>query len=155
MIFHLNDMAIDLFQKIDFKSHGGLDLSWKIEMDALSDNEWKCIAHMINDLSIPFKAAIGIPRGGVKLGQYLNEYSTQKESDPYLIVDDVMTTGGSMEEYKKEHFSDKYAIGWVVFARGKVPIWCNALFRMPYRDWDDTVMTMMGIKKDDWSWRQN
>jgi len=70
-------MAIDLFQKIDFKSHGGLDLSWKIEMDALSDNEWKCIAHMINDLSIPFQAAIGIPRGGVKLGQYLNEYSTQ------------------------------------------------------------------------------
>ena len=54
-------MAIDLFQKIDFKSHGGLDLSWKIEMDALSDNEWKCIAHMINDLSKPFQAAIGIP----------------------------------------------------------------------------------------------
>ena len=66
-----------------------------------------------------------------------------------------MTTSGSMEEYKKEHFSDKYAIGWVVFARGKVPIWCDALFRMPYKDYDGTVMTMMGIKKDDWSWRQN
>ena len=26
-----------LFQSIDFTSHSGLDLSWKIEMDALSD----------------------------------------------------------------------------------------------------------------------
>ena len=40
-------MTIDLFQKEDFKSHAGLDLTWKIEMDALSFEEWKCIAHMI------------------------------------------------------------------------------------------------------------
>ena len=40
-------MAIDLFQKVDFESHAGLDLSWKIEMDALSENEWKCITDMI------------------------------------------------------------------------------------------------------------
>ena len=147
---------VDLFQKVDFKSHAGLDLSWKIEMDALSDNEWKCIAHMIIELSQPFRAAIGIPRGGLKLSGYLNDYgSTQKESDPYLIVDDVMTTGGSMEVFKKEHFNDKYVIGWVVFARSKVPIWCDALFRMPYREPDGQVMTLMGIKKDQWSWRQN
>ena len=147
---------VDLFQKVDFKSHAGLDLSWKIEMDALSDNEWKCIAHMIIELSQPFQAAIGIPRGGLKLSGYLNDYgSTQKESDPYLIVDDVMTTGGSMEVFKKEHFNDKYVIGWVVFARSKVPIWCDALFRMPYREPDGQVMTLMGIKKDQWSWRQN
>ena len=146
---------VDLFQKVDFKSHAGLDLSWKIEMDALSENEWKCIAHMIIELSQPFQAAIGIPRGGLKLSGYLHEYSTQNPADPYLIVDDVMTTGGSMEEYKKEHFNDKYVIGWVVFARSKVPIWCDGLFRMPYREPDGQVMTMMGIKKDDWSWRQN
>ena len=148
-------MAIDLFQKVDFKSHAGLDLSWKIEMDALSENEWKCIAHMITELSQPFRAAIGIPRGGLKLSGYLNEHGTQKESDPYLIVDDVMTTGGSMEVFKKEHFNDKYVIGWVVFARSKVPIWCDALFRMPYREPDGQVMTLMGIKKDQWGWRQN
>ena len=148
-------MAIDLFQKVDFESHAGLDLSWKIEMDALSENEWKCITHMIMELSQPFRAAIGIPRGGVKLGQYLNEHSTQKEEDPYLIVDDVMTTGGSMTEYKKEHFKDKFSIGWVVFARSHVPIWCDALFRMPYKEPDGQMMSLMGIKKDEWSWRQN
>ena len=97
---------IDLFQRVDFTSHAGLDLSWKIEMDALSENEWKCIAHMIMELSQPFQAAIGIPRGGLKLSGYLHEYSTQNPADPYLIVDDVMTTGGSMREYKEEHFKD-------------------------------------------------
>ena len=146
---------IDLFQRVDFTSHAGLDLSWKIEMDALSENEWKCIAHMIMELSQPFQAAIGIPRGGLKLSGYLHEYSTQNPADPYLIVDDVMTTGGSMEEYKKEHFRDKYVIGWVVFARSKVPIWCDALFRMPYKEPDGQVMTLMGIKKEQWGWKHN
>ena len=146
---------IDLFQRVDFTSHAGLDLSWKIEMDALSENEWKCIAHMIMELSQPFQAAIGIPRGGLKLSGYLHEYSTQNPADPYLIVDDVMTTGGSIEEYKKEHFSDKYVIGCVFFARSHVPIWCDALFRMPYKEPDGQMMSLMGIKKDEWSWRQN
>lgn len=148
-------MTIDLFQKIDFKSHSGLDLSWKLEMDALTNNEWKCIAHMIMDYSKPFQAAIGIPRGGIKISQYLNEYATGISTDPYMLVDDVMTTGGSMENYKKEHLKNNHVMGWVVFARGSVPIWCDALFRMPYREPDGQVMTLMGIKKDQWGWKQN
>ena len=145
-----------LFIEEDFIGHSGGELHWKIEMDALDDAEWKCISRMIIEYQQePFQAAIGIPRGGLKLSGYLHEYSTQNPADPYLIVDDVMTTGGSMEEYKKEHFNDKYVIGWVVFARSKVPIWCDALFRMPYREPDGQVMTLMGIKKDQWSWRQN
>ena len=40
-------MVIDLFQKINFTSHSGLDLTWKIEMDALSRGDWECIAQMI------------------------------------------------------------------------------------------------------------
>ena len=56
----------DLFQSIDFKSHSGLDLTWKIEMDAISDAEWQTIAKMILELTPPFKEAIGIPRGGLK-----------------------------------------------------------------------------------------
>ncbi len=30
----------DLFKSVNFKSHSGLDLSWKIECDVLSDSEW-------------------------------------------------------------------------------------------------------------------
>ena len=48
---------IDLFQRVDFKSHSGLDLTWKIEMDALTPKEWDCISTMILELSPPFKEA--------------------------------------------------------------------------------------------------
>ena len=124
---------MNIFQQVDFKSHAGLDLSWKIECDGVSKKEWKCLAEMILDYEKrPFQSAIGIPRGGVFLGALLNEYSTQKLDDPYLIVDDVLTTGGSMVDFRKEHFSGKETFGWVVFARGFPPQWCRSLFQMPF-----------------------
>ena len=124
---------MNIFQQVDFKSHAGLDLKWKIECDGVSKKEWKCLAEMILDYEKrPFQSAIGIPRGGVMLGSYLNEYSTQKPDDPYLIVDDVLTTGGSMVDFRKEHFSGKETFGWVVFARGFPPQWCRSLFQMPF-----------------------
>jgi len=126
---------MNIFQEVDFKSHSGLDLSWKIECDGVSKKEWKCLTEMIMDYEKrPFQSAIGIPRGGVVLGSYLNQYSTENPDDPVLIVDDVLTTGGSMEEFKRERMfrnPTKY-IGWVVFARGFPPQWCRALFQMPF-----------------------
>jgi hypothetical protein len=122
-----------LFQTVNFKSHAGLDLTWKIEMDALTAPEWYTIKCMILDLSVPFRHAIGIPRGGVKLGQLLNQHGTGIPTDPILIVDDVLTTGSSMEEFKQkeQNFVNSDFIGWVVFARNKPPEWCKALFQMP------------------------
>ena len=102
----------NLFVEETFVGHSGGTLHWKIEMDALTDAEWKCIARMIMEHQKDFfQAAIGIPRGGLKLSSYLNEYATQNSNDPYLLVDDVLTTGGSMEEFKKENFKDKNVIG--------------------------------------------
>ena len=126
-----------LFVEEDFTGHSGGQLHWKIEMDALDDAEWKCIARMIMEYETrPFQAAIGIPRGGLALSSYLNEYSTQNPEDPYLIVDDVLTTGGSMDEFKEEHFKDKKVVGWVVFSRNRPPDWVNVLFQMP-KHWVD------------------
>ena len=129
------DNNTDLFRSIDFKSHAGLDLSWKIEMDALSENEWFTIARMILEISPPFHSAIGIPRGGVLLGELLNKHGTGKESDPFCIVDDVFTTGKSMVDYREEMDIERWqkscALGWVVFARIKTPKWITALFQMP------------------------
>jgi hypothetical protein len=126
---------IDLFQKIDFTSHAGLDLTWKIEMDALSHREWECISHMIRELSPPFREAIGIPRGGNVLGKLLNRHGTGKEEDPICIVDDVLTTGTSMDTYREEMDIERWqkscALGWVVFARVRPPKWIKALFQMP------------------------
>ena len=126
---------IDLFQKIDFTSHAGLDLTWKIEMDALSHREWECISHMIRELSPPFREAIGIPRGGNVLGKLLNRHGPGKEEDPICIVDDVLTTGMSMDTYREEMDIERWqkscALGWVVFARVRPPKWIKALFQMP------------------------
>ena len=126
-----------LFVEEDFTGHSGGQLHWKIEMDALDEAEWKCIARMIMEYETrPFQAAIGIPRGGLTLSSYLNVYSTQNPEDPYLIVDDVLTTGGSMDEFKEEHFKDKKVVGWVVFSRNRPPDWVNVLFQMP-KHWVD------------------
>ena len=122
-----------LFQSVDFKSHSGLELKWKIECDAISDPEWFTISQMIMEISVPFKEAIGIPRGGTKLGNLLNQYGTGKREDPVLLVDDVLTTGESMKEFKTKRTWRNPAdyIGWVVFARTKTPKWVTALFQMP------------------------
>ncbi len=128
--FHVREKH--LFVEEDFIGHSGGELHWKIECDAITSPEWKCIARMIFERERrPFQAAIGIPRGGVELGRWLNEYSTQNQEHPYLIVDDVLTTGGSMDEYKKEHFDGKESFGWVVFARKQPQPWVKALFQMP------------------------
>ena len=124
-----------LFIEEDFTGHSGGQLHWKIEMDALDEAEWKCIARMIMEYETrPFQAAIGIPRGGLTLSMYLNDYSTQNPKDPYLIVDDVLTTGGSMNYFLDQYFRNREPqpyIGWVVFARTQPPDWVTALFQMP------------------------
>ena len=127
----------DLFKTINFKSHSGLLLPWKIECEALSDPEWFTISKMIMEYSPPFRKAVGIPRGGVKLGDLLNEYATGNEKDPICIVDDVLTTGKSMEYFVSQYRRNRrplMAIGWVVFARVRTPDWVQALFQMPLDD---------------------
>ena len=134
------EVFMSLFQEGEFTGHSGGQLKWKIECDALEIDDWKCLATMIMDFEKrPFQAAIGIPRGGVMLGSFLNHYSTQNPKDPYLICDDVLTTGGSMIEFRDKYFSKSDSFGWVIWSR--IPVedrytdskndWISALFTMP------------------------
>jgi hypothetical protein len=123
-----------LFKHGEFVSHAGLDLSWKIEMDALSDPEWFCIKKMMMEYIGPFKEAVGIPRGGILLANLLNEHATQSTGHPILFVDDVLTTGTSMVEFVDSYFRNRQPepyMGWVVFSRTQPPNWVKALFQMP------------------------
>jgi len=124
-----------LFQEQDFIGHSGDKLHWKIECNAIQDVEWNCIAKMIMEIETrPFCAAIGIPQGGLKLSQHLNQYSTQNDSDPYLICDDVLTTGESMDYFVDQYFRNRELsryFGWVVFARSQPKSWITSLFQMP------------------------
>ena len=125
---------MSLFQEGEFTGHSGSQLKWKIECDALEIDDWKCLATMILDYEKrPFQAAIGIPRGGVMLGTFLNPYSSQNPKDPYLICDDVLTTGGSMVEFRDKYFRKGASFGWVIWARNTDPKndWISALFTMP------------------------
>ena len=67
------------------------------------------------------------------MGSLLNQYGTGKREDPICIVDDVLTTGGSMNGFlqKRSWRNPTDYIGWVVFARAKCPDWVTALFQMP------------------------
>ena len=140
MSFHVRENY--LFVEEDFIGHSGGQLHWKIECDAITSPEWKCIARMIMEYEKrPFQAAIGIPRGGVELGRWLNEYSTQNPDDPYLICDDVLTTGGSFDEFVDSYFRNRSPVvgyfGWCVFARDKPrQDWIQSLFQMP-KKWID------------------
>lgn len=124
---------MDLFQKQKFTSHAGIPMEWKIEMDAVSDKEWDCLASMIMDYQKqPFQTVVGIPRGGVKLQNALQKYSSDAPSDPWLVVDDVYTTGTSFREFCTTR-ETMFAYKWVVFARQPTDkdSGVRALFTMP------------------------
>ena len=127
-----------LFQQQDFIGHSGKPLTWKIECDAIQDVEWTTIAHIIQELEKrPFGEVVGIPRGGLKLSGPLEKYATGRDEDPLLIVDDVMTTGGSFKHFAEQYFRNRpyrKFFGWCVFNRGSddAPAWVTSLFTMPY-----------------------
>ena len=114
----------NLFQLGNFKSHSGEVLPWKIDCDALTPENWNCLAYMIAEKVGGFGKLEGVPRGGLALVEALKFH--RYRSGPFLIVDDVLTTGRSMEEQR----NGRDAIGAVVFARGPCPSWVTSLFQM-------------------------
>ena len=135
---------MNLFQDGNFTSHAGLPLKWKLECDAINDNEWRCIAKMVMDYQDrPFYKAVGIPRGGLKFAEAMNEYASGNDTDQIMICDDVFTTGTSMLDFIKEEYplwSMGQGYRWVVFARNSSnvhPFHTKALFTMPGPLWND------------------
>jgi len=128
---------MDLFQTGKFTSHAGLQLNWKIECDAISDDEWNCFASMIMEYEKrPFSKVVGIPRGGKKLEDALTPYATGG-NHPILIVDDVWTTGTSFKEFTsiqliEDDIKNYTWFGWCIFARTAINFHnVSALFNMP------------------------
>jgi hypothetical protein len=122
----------DLFVAGDFAAHSGGMLPWKIDCDALSDASITAMAKEIAS-RIHFGIAQGIPEGGRRLASALRQY--EYRNDPLiLLVDDVLTTGGSMEETRAGLLAagvppDRVA-GVVLFARRTPPPWVRAVFQL-------------------------
>ncbi len=109
-----------------FNSHSGFQLPWKINCDSLTDDDLASLARIVAG-KFRFSKVIGIPRGGIRFSRALRPYC--KSGAQTLIVDDVMTTGQSMEEMR-ENFSGEFLapVGVVIFARGPVPDWISPIF---------------------------
>ncbi len=118
-----------LFELGDFTSHSGKLLHWKIECESLTDDDWDCLAFMIQEKQ-EFQEVIGIPRGGIPLAEALDKYKTFNMSAPLLIVDDVLTTGNSFLEFDRGRGLCPYIVRWVVFSRIDPPNGINSLFTM-------------------------
>jgi len=119
---------LNLFQLGKFTLHSGEESHFKIDCDALTDEDIECIAYLLARRVGLFSHVIGIPRGGLRLAKALDKYS--EPYGPTVIVDDVLATGGSMDEMMMRH-SYTAVKSAVIFARGPCPDWITPLFQMP------------------------
>ena len=116
---------MSLFDATPFTSAAGIELLWKLECDELSPADWRNIAAIVAP-HFQFCSVEGVPRGGTPFANALVPYKT--EGGPPLIVDDVLTTGQSMEVQRGGRVP---ANGLVLFARGPLPSWVRAVLVVP------------------------
>ncbi len=126
---------MNLFMFGDYTLNSGAKSRWKLECDALIVEDIKALAEMIRQMVGGFSSVEGVPTGGLRLAAELRRFAGF--SGPHLIVDDVLTTGGSMERTKDQHLATHggNVIGAVVFARGQCPHWIKAVFQMSEVFW--------------------
>jgi len=120
-----------LFESGEFKSHSGKTLPFKIDCDYLNNDDIDCIAKYIAS-KCTFGMVIGIPSGGDRLADALEQHVKTDAPFNVLIVDDVLTTGASMEYEKASmlgHVHKDDIIGWVIFARAEPAQWINYMFK--------------------------
>ena len=118
-----------LFRLGSFRLHSGGASDWKIDMDGLDDEDIAAIAMLGARMVGEFGDVIGIARGGLRLARAMLEY-IKLDSPTILIVDDVLTTGRSMQvalDSPKIPIGTK-VVGLVGFARGPCPPWVKAVF---------------------------
>lgn len=120
---------MNLFMKGDFTLRSGKKSTYKVECDALTKEDWEGIAAAIMEENVlpPFSGVSGVPRGGVPFADAMMQYVTPL-ADTLLIVEDIVTTGGSMERWKEQLVADpavqfKWVTGVCFIARGVVPFW--------------------------------
>lgn len=134
---------MSLFQWGNFKLHSGEESWWRIDCDDLTESEIELFAHMImkyvghpiHEVACPTSHA---GSAALKLRDALKPSLSHfiKEKYRVLIVDDVLTTGTSMIEKKKEIDNSGFYptkpefVGAVIFARGKCPDWVTPIFQL-------------------------
>jgi hypothetical protein len=133
---------VNLFQLDQFVLASGNTSLFKLECDCLTDDDIKTLAEMVRTMVGPYSSVEGVPTGGLRLAAELEKHKSL--TGPHLIVDDVLTTGSSMERIHKAYIARlnelRYHLipevkGAVIFARGQCPSWIKAVFQMPEVFW--------------------
>jgi hypothetical protein len=121
---------MNLFQLGNFTLHSGEWSGFKIECDGLTEHDWATLAFIVSQRFV-FSNVIGIPRGGLLFAEALKPYASNRAEHPWLLVDDVLNTGGSMEleRYKLSELG-KSVYGVVAFARRQCPDWIHPVFNL-------------------------
>jgi len=124
-----------LFQLGNFVLHSGKQAQWKIECDALTGEDYEALAWIVaNEWKLKYNGVKEIERGGRPFAEKLRQYQQNwtKGVNTVLIVDDVLTTGRSMDEMYESLRDAKNIrlMGVVIFARGKCPEWVRPIFQM-------------------------
>ena len=119
-----------LFTKQNLVLHSGSTSDFKIECDEMSYSDVETLCYLISK-KFKFFSVFGVPKGGVKFAECLRQYCVNDPRYPTLIIDDVLTTGKSMEDFVKINGSKNVTyIGVVIFARGECPNWITPIFQM-------------------------
>jgi hypothetical protein len=116
---------VSLFESGLFDLHSGERSVFKIDCDFLRGEDWLTLAKLIVTRVPIYGSVEGVPSGGLKLASCLDKYRVAG-STGLLIVDDVLTTGNSMEA----HRAGRLAYGAVVFARNECASWITPLFTL-------------------------
>lgn len=142
-------MLGDFIQFGDFTLNSGTHSKWKLECDNLTDGEIEGLVVMIKEMVGEFETVEGVPTGGLRLAKAMGKYATRCGGffpGPHLIVDDVLTTGGSMVRTLTARGGSLLRViprlpdgaevkGAVIFARGPCPEWIRPVFQMPECFW--------------------
>jgi len=121
-------MNTNLFQLGEFTLHSGKKSNFKIECDNLTIEDLRTLALLVSQ-KIKFGYVTPIPRGGDQFAEVLKAY-IDPSSEIELFVDDVYTTGLTMESALSQKKDTTNVRGLVIFARNKPPKWISAIFQM-------------------------
>ncbi len=119
----------NLIQLGDFPLHSGGISYFKIECDKFTQSDWDALA-ILAAKRWKYRTVHGIPTGGMRLANAMQKYATLDPKDPTIIVDDVLTTGGSMIQAKLMYKADVPVIGFVAIARGPTLPWVIPFFQI-------------------------
>ncbi|RJQ27058.1 hypothetical protein C4577_01930 [Candidatus Parcubacteria bacterium] len=129
----------ELFRSGNYRLHSGEMSTYKIDCSVLADSDWNTLASLATNVLPKFGKVVSVPTGGDIFASCLEQYATKRDTDPILVVDDVLTTGRSMEEVRNSIVGSNTegpnkVIGVVAFSRGNCPGWITPLFQFNYRD---------------------